>query len=47
MFRDLRLDVRRTVRGEITYQKPIDRLVNECMAMIYGMLFREEDADDT
>ena len=44
-FDALRLDVRRTVRGEITYKKTIDRLVTEYMAMIYGMLVGEEDDD--
>ena len=43
MFDSLRLDVRRTVRGEITYQKTLDRLEQEIMVMIHGMLFGEED----
>ena len=42
---ELRLDVRKTVRGEITYQKTLDRLVQEYLVMIRGMLFSEEDDD--
>ena len=45
VFNEMRLDVRRTVRGEITYQKALDRLEQEIMVMIHGMLYREEDDD--
>ena len=43
VFRDMRLDVRRTVRGEITVQKTLNRLEQEILVMIHGMLCGEED----
>ena len=43
VFGDMHRDVRRTVRGEITYQKALDRLEQEIMVMIHGMLYGEED----
>ncbi|MBP0967057.1 MAG: hypothetical protein J5722_05460 [Oscillospiraceae bacterium] len=45
VFDEMNLDVRRTVRGEITYQKTPDRLEQECLVMIHGMLYREEEDD--
>ena len=45
LFDEMHLDVRRTVRGEITYQKALGRLEQEVMVMIHGMLYREEDDD--
>ena len=43
VFCEMQLDVRRTVRGEITYQKTFDRLEQEIMVMMHGMLCGEDD----
>ena len=49
VLRDMHCDVRKTERGEIRYQKPVDRLEQEYLVMIRGLLRAEEadNADDT
>ena len=47
VLRDLHCDVRKTERGEIRWQKPVDRLEQEYLAVICGLLRpEEEDPDD-
>ncbi len=43
VLRQMHLNIQRTVRGEITYQKAIDRLEQEIMVTMHGMLYGEED----
>lgn len=45
VLRQMHLNIQRTVRGEITYQKAIDRLEQEIMVTMHGMLYGEEDSD--
>lgn len=43
VLRQMHLNIQRTVRGEITYQKALDRLEQEIMVTMHGMLYGEED----
>ena len=48
VLRTMHCDVRKTERGEIRWQKPVDRLEQEYLVMIRGLLRPEEDdTDDT